>query len=327
MELIDHHSHTIVPLRRLSRPHDRSRGIALAAMTGVISGFSIFVNGYGVRRFDDPTTYTTAKNLVAAVLIVTALVIGRRRTRRSPGLDEAPSMTPLHRRAAYLAVAVIGGSLPFVLFFEGFSRASSTDAAFIHKTLVAWVALLAVLVLREHVGPLHGLAIGMILAGYAVSMGGIGFPEFGVGELLMLSATLCWSIEVVIARYVLQQGVAELSLGTARMLGGVGLLLAWAIARGAWGDLAALTLLQWQWALLTGAFLTAYVISWHFALARAQAVDVTAMLVIGAVITALLDAGIRDLPLRPAGIALLGAGALVVGLAALRPRPTMQLSA
>ena len=57
-------------------------------------------------------------------------------------------------------------------------------------------------------------------------------------------------------------------------------------SRGAAADLLALTAAQWGWALLTGLLLTAYVATWYAALARAQAVDVTAVLVFGAVVTA-----------------------------------------
>jgi hypothetical protein len=96
----------------------------------------------------------------------------------------------------------------------------------------------------------------------------------------------------------------------------------WAVLRGEVGDLTGLTLSQWGWALLTGAFLSAFVVSWHLALARAQAVDVTAVLVLGAVITALLNAGIRNIDFRPMGLVLLGCGAGFALLGALRaPRP------
>ena len=54
---------------------------------------------------------------------------------------------------------MIGGSVPFVLFFEGLARAEATQAAFIQKTLVVWVALLAVPLLRERFGVPHALAI------------------------------------------------------------------------------------------------------------------------------------------------------------------------
>ncbi|MCP5026886.1 MAG: DMT family transporter [Actinomycetia bacterium] len=325
MTLIDREGARRHPVGGPSSPRRRGIGIEFAGLTALISGFSVFVNGYGVRQFDDATTYTTAKNLIAASLIGATLMAWR--SRSGPRRPHPPPVAfmPLHRRwLAFAAVAVIGGSVPFVLFFEGLSRASSTDAAFIHKTLVAWVAVLAVIVLRERLTVLHYVAIGLILWGQAVTMGGVGFPEFGRGELLILAATLCWSVEVVLARYVLARGVDELSLGAARMLGGVGLLLAWAVLRGKWGDLASLTAGQWRWAALTGVFLTGFVITWHFALARAQAVDVTAVLVIGAVVTSLLNAGLRDFALRPVGLVLLTMGALLGGAAASRPRPRLR---
>ena len=53
----------------LTRAGTRERGIALAGVTAIVSGFAVFVNGYGVRRFDDATTYTTAKNLVAGLAL------------------------------------------------------------------------------------------------------------------------------------------------------------------------------------------------------------------------------------------------------------------
>lgn len=279
-------------------------GLVLAGVTAVVSGISVFVNGYGIARFDDPTTYTTAKNLVAAVL-VTAILVARHRHR-------AVASAPPGTRPWLIAVAVIGGSVPFVLFFEGLARVSSSDAAFIHKTLVAWVAILAVLVLGERIAAPHLAAIMLILAGYAFMAGGVGVPEVGTGEVLILAATLCWSVEVVVVRSLLRRGVPEMVVGTSRMAGGIVILLCWAIVRGALGDLFALSATQWAWTLLTGLLLTAYVVSWHHALARAPAVDVTAVLSMGAVVTALLDVGVRGAVLQPVGLVLLVAGGLVI---------------
>jgi drug/metabolite transporter (DMT)-like permease len=313
-------NHTVRSPARESATATRTAGLALAGITAVVSGISVFVNGYGVAHFDDATTYTTAKNLVAALVIVTLLA----RSSRSPASRvEAPQRsvttptTPRARRVATLvAIAVIGGSLPFVLFFEGFARASSTDAAFIHKTMVVWVALAAAVVLRERVGPPHVAAIALILVGYVQLAGGVGLPELGTGELLILVATLCWSVEVVLARSLLVDGVAPTAVSTARMAGGVLLLLGWAVARGALDDLFGLTFVQWRWVALTGLLLAAYVVSWHHALARAGAVDVTAVLSLGAVLTAVLDAGVRGATVEPIGLALLLVGGLLAAGAA-----------
>lgn len=77
---------------------------------------------------------------------------------------------------------------------------------------------------------------------------------------------------------------------------------------------------------LTGVLLACYVATWYAALARAQAVDVTAVLVLGAVVTALLDAGVRGVV--PAGAPALGLLAVGVVLVAwtMRRRPEPAVS-
>jgi len=306
----------------------RSTGLALAGVTAVVSGFSVFVNGYGVARFDDATTYTTAKNLVTAVVLMAVVVVMRQR--QAPDRAAAPTTAPVRTprdTATLVAIAVIGGSVPFVLFFEGLAQVSSSDAAFIHKTLVAWVAILAVALLGERVSVWHVTAIGMILLGYAQLARGVGFPDIGTGEALILAATLCWSIEVILARSLLRRGVPPTVVSTWRMAGGIVLLLAWAVVRGALGDLLGLSAAQWAWAVLTGLFLTAYVVSWHHALARAPAVDVTAVLSIGAVITAALNAGVRGTVVEPVGLILLLTGGLLIAWASTVGRQTQQQAA
>jgi len=116
----------------------RAAGAALALIAALVSGVAVFVNGYGVHAVKDATVYTTAKNLVAAVLLGALAALAT--ARRSP----ARLTRPRGRRqwAGLAVVAVVGGSVPFVLFFEGLARASSVQAAFIQKTLVVWVALL-----------------------------------------------------------------------------------------------------------------------------------------------------------------------------------------
>ncbi len=47
---------------------DPPPGCCIAGTTAIISGISVFVNSYGVRSFTSPAVYTTAKNLVAAVM-------------------------------------------------------------------------------------------------------------------------------------------------------------------------------------------------------------------------------------------------------------------
>ena len=290
-------------------PFTRSWGIRIALGTAVVSGIAVGINGYGVREWADvggPAAYTTFKNLVAALIILaTVAMLTRRRSAEGfKAPDKASGWIGLG------AIGLIGGSVPFLLFFEGLSRAESTNAAFIHKTLVVWVALMAVLLLREKLRLMHIGAIVVLVVGQILISGGIGGLAVGDGELMILGATLLWSVEVVVAKTILPQTTAA-TIGAFRMGLGSLVLIGYGIASGSFASLGDLTGTQIGWVLLTGAVLSLYVMSWFAALARAGAVDVTAVLVLGAVITALIRSGFQDVALPSA----LGVGLLVLGVA------------
>jgi drug/metabolite transporter (DMT)-like permease len=295
----------------------RAAGVGLAFVTACVSGVSVYLNAKGVARFDDATVYTTAKNAVAgAFLLVLALplLLGP----RSSGMRQARPHTRRHWLGLAL-IACIGGSIPFVLFFEGLSRASATQAAFIHKTLVVWVAVLAVVLLRERLGPLHVLALALLMVGQAVLVPSLGVVTFGAGEAMILAATLLWSVEVIVVKRLVVP-LEPRTLAAARMALGAVVLVGWVAVSGRGSELLGLSASQWGWAILTGALLTAYVATWYAALARAQAVDVTAVLVFGAVVTALLAGAADGLALDRLGLVLITLGASVAAAAALWQR-------
>lgn len=293
----------------------RRTGILLALATAMVSGCSVFVNGLGVKAFDDATVYTTAKNVVAALILVAVVGLGGRagaRLTRPAGRGQW---------AALAAIGVIGGSVPFVLFFEGLARASSPQAAFIHKTLVLWVALLAVPLLRERLQWGHWLAIGLLVVGQ-VGLAGGPPSSFGTAGLMILAATLLWSLEVVVAKWLLA-GVSSWTVGVARMGFGSVALLGWLAVRGQLGALTALTGEQLGWVLATGVFLATYVATWFAALARAQAVDVTAVLVLAVPVTAALGAATNGTALAPQAswLAMLVVGGAIVAWLGWRRAP------
>ena len=97
---------------------------------------------------------------------------------------------------------------------------------------------------------------------------------------MILAATLLWSIEVIVAKRLLGS-LSSLTVGTARMALGCVVLLAYVAVTGSMDDLLAVSVTQWAWAALTGGLLAAYVATWYLALARARAIDVTAVLAFG----------------------------------------------
>jgi len=299
-------------------------GILLAAATAVISGVSIFINSSAVKALPDPATFTTLKNGMAAMaLFVVAVPLLRMR---------GGSLRMSRRDAGWLTlIAVIGGSVPFLLFFTGLSMASAPSAAFIQKTLFIWVALLAVPLLGERLGWLQIGALGVLLASQLLIAPPTGVT-WGIGETMIGAATILWAIEVILAKRLLAR-VNPLVVGVGRLGIGLIVLVGYLALTGKLSGIAALDGSQWSWVLLTGLLLAGYVGTWFSALSLAPATVVTSVLVLGAPITALLDAFVNGripgtLPLAGYGLITLGAVALVVATFRARPqaRPTQYVT-
>jgi len=300
-----------------ARGHQRTIGIGLAAVTALVSGFSVFVNASAVRAFGDPVLFTTLKNGVAAVVLVgIALAVVDRAPARVRSLDP--------RSLAGLAViGVIGGGIPFVLFFTGLANASAPAAALIHKTLFVWVALLAAVLLRERLGGLQIGALALLVMAQLLILPADGLA-WTAGEWMIAAATGMWAVEVVVAKRLLREVPSPIA-AAARMAVGLVLLLGYLTVSGGLAGLGALGVEQWAWVLLTGGLLSAYVATWYAALRRAPASAVTAVLTLGAPITATLQLLANGQIPAPAALAghgaVLVAGAAIAWLA-LRPAAT-----
>jgi drug/metabolite transporter (DMT)-like permease len=341
-----------VDYQRGQRPVKRQiPGAQIAGATALISGVSVFVNSYGVRAVTSPTVYTTAKNLVATLVLGGAsLVAWRVRVRRDgstpanfatpsreptashdprAGTSFAPA-TPVRPGALHwlgLAyVGVVGGGLAFVLFFNGLAQSAPAPAAFWRDTMVLWVAVLAVPFLRERVRWWNVAAVALLILGEITLTGGVGHLGASRGESSVLAATVLWAVEVVIAKRLLRC-VSPAALAVVRMGVGGAALIAYLAATGSLGALVTLNATQIGWALWTGLLLSAYVATWMAALARARALDVTSVLVASALVTWLLQlaAGTTTLARNSLGLVLIALGALLVGWAMMRA-PRSELS-
>jgi len=255
------------------------RGVLLALGTAAISGLSVYLNAFGVKLVPDAAVYTTAKNGVAAMILVgLALALGA--AREAQVLDR-------RRRGGLLAIAIVGGSIPFVLFFSGLAIATAPTAAFIHKTLFIWVALMAVPLLGERVGAIQVAALGVLLVALVLVAPPTGV-SWGAGETMIAAATLLWSVEVVLAKRLLD-GVSAPLLGAARMGLGLLVLVGYLAISGRLGGLGAISGDALLWVVVTGVLLAGYVATWFSALRLAPATAVTSVLVVGAVVTGVLS--------------------------------------
>ena len=297
-------------------PRTTGWGIGLAAGTAVISGISIFVNGLVVKSFPDPVALTGARNALVG-LVLLAILVG------TGGLAEVRALDR-RRTGGLLAIAVIGGSIPFILFFSGLAQATGPGAAFIHKTLFIWVAALAMVFLGERLGIAQIVALAALFAA-VVLVGPAGTPGAGPAELMILVATLLWAIEVVIARRLLgSEGVSVRLAATSRMALGAILIVGFLVVTGRIAAVGAFTAEQWAIVAATGLLLLGYVSTWYAALQRAPASLVTTVLVGGALITAVLASirtGQLPAPAVETGLVLLAVAIAVAAWSGVRTRP------
>lgn len=288
-------------------------GVLFAFVAAAISGLSVFVNAYAVRQLPDPAIYTTLKNGVAA-----AILLGL------AGLSVRPDAVRSIRSRDWQWLAVIGivgGSVPFLLFFGGLAQASAPSAAFIQKTLFVWVAILAVPLLGERLGWAQLASLAVLLVGQALVLSPANV-RWGTGETMIAAATLLWAVETILVRRVVRTVPASV-VAAARLGFGMIVLVGYLALTGKLGAVASLGATQWAWALGTGVLLAGYVATWFGALRRAPASLVTAVLVVGAPVTAALQAiSTGGLPAGSvvAGHGLILAGAAVLGAFALTVR-------
>jgi len=254
-------------------------GLLFAILAAIISGFSIFYNKLVVVQGIDSTIFNIIKNGGVGI-VLTALLFSTRKIATLPKLSK-------HQWIELVAIAVIGGSIPFVLFFEGLKTAPAINATIIQKTMFLWVAGFAIPFLGEKIRWQH--LVAFLLIGWSNLFIG-GFKGFGgtPSEFMIGGATLLWSIEIIITKKTLST-VDNLIVSWARMAIGTVILLVIAYIQGKIGMLLAIP--PEQLLMIAGSvlLLIGYVTSWHAALKRAPATLVTCVLILSTPITNVLS--------------------------------------
>jgi len=252
----------------------------LALATAVISGTNNFLNKIAVTAVKDPIVFTTLKNAIVALFLVGIIL----------GLKKWQEIKSLNRNQFFklLAIGIIGGSLPFALFFTGLTQTSAINASLIHKTLFVWVLLLGIPLLKERLTRWQWLGVGAIF-GANLLVGGFRGFSYNVGELMILVATVLWAVENIIAKIALRDLSSALVAG-ARMIIGSLILLSFVVWRGGASAVYALNFQQWGWTILTSVLLLGYVLTWYTALKHAPATYVATLLVPATLVTNVLSA-------------------------------------
>ena len=259
----------------------RNQGILWALGAAMVSGISISVNKFGMAQVSDPLVYTTVKNSVVVIGLLAAvgLLASWKELR---GLTAAQWL-------AWIGLGVIGGGVPFLLFFQGLSTASAASASLVQKSLFLWVALLAVPLLKERLGAWQVLGLAVLAVGQVLLQPLTHWGGWGSGETWILLATWLWAVETILAKNVLGW-MSPHTAALGRM--GIGALVMWLFLTftGHAGTAFTLSGTRWIWIVITAAFLLGYVWIWYSALKLAKASLVTSVLTVGAIVTILLTA-------------------------------------
>lgn len=255
------------------------KGYLLVFFTAIISGFSIFINKFGVGLFKNPYIFTFLKNVVVAIFLSGVLVL----------FKDWKRLKILTKKEWLLLILIglVGGSVPFLLFFKGLSLTSAAEGSFIHKTMFIYCAILAVIFLKEKIerkflfGALILLFANLILLKKLPA-------QVNYGNFLVFLATLLWAIENTISKYVLKN-LEGRQVAWARMFFGSIFILIYLAFTNQLSPILVLSLKQIKWVLTTSIFLLGYVLTWYSGLKYIPLHQATAILLFGSPITTFLN--------------------------------------
>lgn len=261
------------------------KGIIIAFVTAVISGIAIFYSKITVTKID-PLIFATARNSYVGLLFLLLFLF----TNKFKQILKLPKKDIF----VLMVIGIIGGSIPFYLFFSGIKLIGPQSANLIHKSLFIWVAILGVFLLKEKVN------IGFLIAGLLVFIGTYFFAPFtimfGKGEQLIFIATLLWSVENIVAKKVLSKTSSEV-VGLFRMTVGGIILFIVTLFSGKASLLIGMELAQWKTVFIGGSILFFYVLTWYKALSYAPVSLVTLILTFSLVVGNVLNRSIAHVVL------------------------------
>ncbi len=255
---------------------DRKSALLLVFSTAIISGISIYMNKFAVSGINS-TIFTFSKNITVALFLFSLIFFTTK--------FKEFSLLKKKDWLKLMLIGLIGGSIPFILFFKGLQLTSGASASLIHKTMFLFVIILAVMFLKEKLNKKVILATILLMIGNYLLLR----PSwsFGIGDLLVLTATLFWAVENTLSKYVLKELSGNL-VAFGRMFFGSLFILIYLVSINKASLITTLTSAQVSWIFVTSGFLFMYVFTWYNGLKHVNASLATAILLLGSPITTLL---------------------------------------
>ena len=281
------------------------KGILLVLATALISGVSIYVNSLGVK-FGNPYVFTGMKNLFVGLILFSIVL----------GFKERHKLKNLVKKDWWqlTLIGLLGGAVPFLLFFKGLTLTIPAKGSFIHKTLFIYVSFLAIIYLKEKISKSMMVGLGALLVGIVLFLG-IQPQALAMGDLLIFMATLMWSVEIIISKKLLKRLSGNVVAWGRMFFGGLFILLFLINTRQV-ESIFAYNPEQWMWIGITSVFLLGYVMTFYNGLKYVRASVATSILALGApitgIITLVVKGGIVWAPEKYWGIAFIVTGIILV---------------
>jgi len=255
-------------------------GTILAIFTAVISGFAIIANKIFIINLD-PTIFTSIRALFVGIIF---FVISSFQCKFDYKKFKKVKWSYL------IAIGFIGGALAFLLFFSGLKFTTGGRAAFIHKTLPIYITIFAVLFLKERVTMKQSFALIIMLLGLFILTSSQITPTSlwlnpCLGDLLVVSATILWAVENIIAKHAMIKGESNFVVTFARMFIGFVFLFLSIPLLGKMDLLSNLTLEQTTNIMISTVILLGYVLLWYWSIKYINVSKASTILLLAPVIS------------------------------------------
>ncbi len=291
-------------------------GLLLVLATALLSGVATFVNLYAVQGTNSDAFVTVRNALVALLLLPLAIAAARREPRRLSSRD-------LGRLAV---IGVVGGAVPFLLFFHGLELAAASGggatASFFYRTLFLMATAFGVVALGERFHKRAAVAAVLLTVGNLLLLS-LTSPVWTDGTAFVVAATALWAVEYAISKRTLRDLPAG-TVATGRMGIGALALLGYLGLSGQLGAVATVSAPAWPWLGLSSLLLAAFVATWYYGLKHVDLGVATSVLVLGFPVTWALSVAVRGSPLT--AVAAVGAAAVAIGALVAVGRPNLSLA-
>ena len=185
-------------------------GYLLVLMTALISGFSIFLNKFGVTM-TNPYLFAGLKNVVVGVFLLGFIL-----------LYDKKVIVSLQKKQWLLLILIglIGGAIPFLLFFKGLSITLAVKAGLLHKSIFILIAAFSYFFYRTRLPKIVIIGLLGLLAGNVIYLN-VRAISFNWGDLLVLEAVIFWAIEIIFAKKLLIELPARVVAGGRMIFGSI----------------------------------------------------------------------------------------------------------